>query len=271
MEVYGIFGEKLPHTMSPIIYKSLFEKYKINGTYSTYEIKKENFQNSIQSCKVLNIKGVNVTIPYKMDVIQQLDILDDSVEKIGACNCVKITNGIAKGYNTDYYGVLDALRINNINVKDKDCVVLGSGGASKSVVALLQDLEVKSIKIVSRKVLENTTKSNANVSYIDYSQLSAIKKGYLLVNTTPVGMSPNTDTSPVDKNIIDKFDICFDAIYNPIETLFLKTAKDCGVKTIDGLYMLVGQAVSTFKIYTGIDLDENDFNEIYTEVKSLLI
>lgn len=269
MEVYGIFGEKLSHTMSPIIYKSLFEKYNINGTYSTYEIKKEDFKNAINSCKTLNIKGVNVTIPYKMDIIEQLEQLDDSVKKIGACNCVKISDGIAKGYNTDYYGVLDALNINNVDVKSKDCVVLGSGGASKSVVTLLQDLGAKSIKIVRRKIDVNINTNN--IEYIDYNDLKNIDKGYLLVNTTPIGMSPNTLESPVDKDIISKFDVCFDAIYNPIETLFLKTAKECNVKTVDGLYMLVGQAVSTFKIYTDIDLNEKDFNNIYMEVKSLLI
>lgn len=268
MEAYGLFGEKLSHSMSPAIYKILFEKYGINATYSIFEIEKKNFKDAIKSCKTLNINGVNVTIPYKMDVIEQLDEIDDSVKKIGACNCVKFNNSLAKGYNTDYYGVSEALRISNVDVKNKDCVVLGSGGASKSVVTLLKDKSCKSIKIVTRKV--NDKQSDSFIEYIDYDKLKNINKSYLLVNTTPVGMSPNISNSPVGKDVISKFEVCFDAIYNPIETLFLKKAKECNVKTIDGLYMLVGQAVYTFEIYTGIKVDEKIFYDIYMEVKSLL-
>ncbi len=119
MEIYGLFGEKLGHSMSPTIFNILFKKYNIDGTYSLFEIKKENFKNAINSCKTLNIKGVNVTIPYKMDVLSQLDEIDDSVKKIGASNCIKFSNGVAKGYNTDYFGVLSALKFNGVEVKDR--------------------------------------------------------------------------------------------------------------------------------------------------------
>ncbi len=267
MEVYGLFGEKLSHSFSPNIFNILFKKYDLNGTYSTYEINKDNFKNAVKSIKTLGINGVNVTIPYKIDVIEQLDEVDESVEKIGACNCIKIYDGKSKGYNTDYYGVLDALNFNDIDVKNKDCVVLGSGGASKSVVSLLKDLNAKSITVVKRN--SNIEKID-DVNFIDYNQLEKIEKAYLLVNTTPVGMYPNVDESPVSKDIISKFEVCFDAVYNPLETKFLAYANELEIKTINGLYMLVGQAINAFTIFNGIEISKDEFFNIYMEVEKLL-
>ncbi len=267
MEVYGLFGEKLSHSMSPSIYKMLFEKYKIDGTYSLYEIEKNNFENAIKSVKTLGIKGINVTIPYKEEVIRQLDEINESVEKIGACNCVKIKNGVSTGYNTDYFGVLDALNFHNVDIKYKDCVVLGSGGASKSVVALLKDLGANSIQIVQR---EKKGTDEGVVKYINYSDLEKLNNLFLIVNTTPVGMYPNVANSPIPKDILRKFEVCFDAVYNPIETTLLKEAKELGLVTIDGLYMLVGQATKAFEIFSGVKVDNSDFLNIYKEVLALL-
>lgn len=267
MEVYGLFGEKLSHSMSPIIHKILFEKYKIDATYSLFEIRNENFKNAVNSIKTLNIKGVNITIPYKIEIIEQLDEIDDSVLKIGACNTIKITNNNAKGFNTDYYGVLDTFKLHKIDIKDKDCVILGSGGASKGIVCLLKDLGAKSITIVQRT--KNGTNYD-NVYYINYDELKSIKKSFLLINGTPVGMTPNIDESPVSKEILKKFEVCFDAVYNPLQTKFLKDAKELNLITIDGLYMLVGQAINAFEIFNDIKLDKEDFINIYKEVSKLL-
>lgn len=267
MEVYGLIGEKLSHSMSPDIFNILFNKYSLKGTYSTFEIDKANFLDTITSLKTLNIKGANVTIPYKIDIIGQLDSVDDSVNKIGACNCIKIDEGIARGFNTDYYGVKDAFEFNNVDVKDKRCVVLGSGGASKSVIALLQDLNAKSITVVQR--VKDDYK-NDYIKYINYDELKDIDNSYLLVNTTPVGMFPNVDKSPVDIEILHKFEVCFDAVYNPIDTKFLVDAKSLELQTIDGLYMLVGQAINAFTIFNGIEVEKEEFISIYKEVLSLL-
>lgn len=267
MEIYGLFGEKLSHSLSPKIFQILFEKYNIQGTYSAFEIKKENFENAVQSCKVLNIKGANVTIPYKEDVIAQLDEIDDCVKKIGACNCIKFLDGIATGYNTDYYGVLNAFNYNNIDVKNKDCVVLGAGGAAKSVITLLKDLGVKRITVVSRDVSDKV--SDDIIKYIDYSSLDEVETSYLLINTTPIGMYPNIDESPVSKDFLEKFEICFDAVYNPLETKLLKEAKEIGLVTVDGLYMLVGQAINAFSIFNGISVDKDEFINIYNKVGGL--
>ncbi len=267
MEAFGIFGEKLGHSMSPAIYNILFKQYGVEATYSLFEIKKENFVNSIASCKTLNIKGVNVTIPYKHDVIGQLDELDDSVKKIGACNCVKFTDGKTKGYNTDYYGVLRSLNFFEVDVKGKDCVILGSGGASKSVITLFKDLGARTIRVVQRV---KTIEDYDNISFIEYSDLEEIESAYMLVNTTPVGMYPNSDSSPIGSEIVSKFEVCFDAVYNPLETKLLEIAKENGLIVINGLYMLVGQALDSFTIYTGIEVTNDDFTNVYREVEDLL-
>ncbi len=267
MEVYGLFGEKLSHSLSPDIFNILFKKYNIKGTYSLFEINKINFKNAINSAKVLNIKGVNVTIPYKIDILEQLDEVDESVKKIGACNCVKFFEGKAKGYNTDYYGILDAFNYNNVDVKGKDCVVLGSGGASKSVVSLLSDLNAKTITVVTRVKTLHDTKE---IKYITYEELENIGNSYLLVNTTPVGMFPNESESPVDKSFLQKFLVCFDAVYNPLETKLLKDAKESGLVTVNGLYMLVGQAINAFTIFNDTKVLKEDFSNIYREVEKIL-
>ncbi len=266
MEIYGLLGEKLSHSMSPYIFKILFKKYNINGTYSLFEINKSNFDNAIVSAKTLGIGGVNVTIPYKIDIINQLDIVDDSVKKIGACNCIKFDENGANGFNTDYFGALKALQINDVNVKDKDCVILGSGGASRSFIVLLNELGAKSIKVVQRvKHFED----KGIVSYIDYDEFKKIEKSYLLVNTTPIGMYPNILESPVDDQI-KNFEVCFDAVYNPIETKFLKDAKVHNIKTIDGLYMLIAQAIKAFNIFSNIEVSDSQLMSIYAEVSELL-
>ncbi len=272
MEIYGLFGETLGHSLSPEIYNILFKKYNIKGTYSLFEIKKSDFKQSIESAKILGLSGVNVTIPYKIDVIAQLDIVDNSVEKIGACNCVKFSKLedriVAKGFNTDYYGVLDAFNYNDVDVVGRDCVVLGSGGASKSVVTLLKDLGANTITIVKREIGDSV--DSGNIKYINYQMLENIENSYLLVNTTPIGMYPNISNSPVEKEILKKFEVCFDAVYNPIETKLLREAKESGLKTIDGLYMLVGQAINAFSLYNDIDVSSYDFLEIYNKVLELL-
>ncbi len=267
MKKFGLFGEKLGHSMSPYIFKLLFDKYDIVGTYSLFEIEKECFDKAISSAKILGINGINITIPYKTDIISQLDEVDESVEKIGACNCVSIKNNIAKGFNTDYYGVLKAFNYHDIIVKDKDCFILGSGGASKSVVALLKRFGASNITIVQRV---KNQQDNEFIKYIDYEELKNIEKGYLLINTTPVGMYPDIEKSPVDQEIIEKFDVLFDAVYNPIDTKFLNIGRRCNKKVIDGLYMLVGQGIEAFSIFNEIKVEEKEFINIYKEVKKVL-
>lgn len=271
MKSFGLLGEKLGHSLSPEIHRIIFEKLNINGTYNLFEINKENFHKAVDSVKTLSIKGVNVTIPYKEDVIKQLDFVSSEAKRIGAINTIKIVENKAFGYNTDYYGFGYMISKGNITIKNNDFYVLGSGGAAKAVVSYLEDKEAKSINLVSRnKESAKESFKNFNINVIGYDDLKD-KKGYCIINTTPVGMYPKVDFSPVDKEIIANFSFAMDIVYNPLETKFLKMAKELGLKYVDGLYMLVGQGVKAEEIWNDIKINDEILDIIYEALKDILV
>ena len=151
MEFYGLIGEKLSHSLSPKIHKKVFKLLSIEGGYKLFEIPKYNIKNLGLSLKTLGIKGVNVTIPYKKEVLNQLDYISNEAKHIGAINTIKLVDNKLYGYNTDYFGFGMLLEVNEIEVKDKVVVVLGNGGASKAINAYLLDNNVKKLYLVDRK------------------------------------------------------------------------------------------------------------------------
>ena len=271
MNYYGLVGEKLSHSLSPKIHNTVFKNLSIEGGYKLFEIDKNNIDKLGESMKVLSIKGVNVTIPYKEDVIKQLDFVSSEAKRIGAINTIKIVENKAFGYNTDYYGFGYMISKGNITIKNNDFYVLGSGGAAKAVVSYLEDKEAKSINLVSRnKESAKESFKNFNINVIGYDDLKD-KKGYCIINTTPVGMYPKVDFSPVDKEIIANFSFAMDIVYNPLETKFLKMAKELGLKYVDGLYMLVGQGVKAEEIWNDIKINDEILDIIYEALKDILV
>lgn len=271
MKSFGLFGEVLGHSLSPKIHKIIFEKLNIDGTYNLFEIKKESFHKAIDSVKTLNIKGVNVTIPYKEEVIDQVDFISPEARRIGAINTVKIIDDKAFGYNTDYFGFGYMIYKGKVQIKDNDFYVLGAGGAAKAVISYLEDNKAKSINLVSRDKIEAKKKfKNFNINIIDYNELKN-KNGYCIINTTPVGMYPNISFSPVEKDILKNFKFAMDIVYNPLETKFLKMAKELELKCVDGLYMLVGQGVKAQEIWNDISIDDEILDLIYQDIKNYFI
>ncbi len=271
MEIYGLLGEKLGHSLSPFIYPIIVEGEKRSIAYNLFEVKREKFSNVIKSGKTLGIKGYNVTIPYKHEIIYLLDDISDDAKAIGAVNTVKFFEDKAIGYNTDYFGFGDMIKLNDVVVDNNDFVVLGNGGAAKSVIQYLANNNAKSISIVSRSVeKKELINAEKNISQISYDELKNIKQSYGIINTTPVGMYPKIENCPVDEKVLEKFQVAMDLIYNPIETVFLKKAKSKNLKTVSGMYMLVGQALNSWAIWNDIDVDYSKFDKIYDEVKKLL-
>ena len=262
MEFYGLLGEKLSHSLSPQIHKRIFDLIGIEGAYKLFPIPKDKVKKVGESIKIFGIRGMNVTIPYKKEIMDQLDFISDEARKIGAVNTISLENGKLYGYNTDYCGFGLMLDINNIEVKDKRAVVLGTGGAAKAVVTYLQDKGVKELFLVSRNKMNNRSDE---VNIIDYSDLQSLE-GDLLINTTPVGMYPNIGESPVGEEVIKRFEAIVDLIYNPRETELLRLAKLNGKKSCDGLYMLVGQAVKAQEIWQDMNIDSKVINIIYEEL-----
>lgn len=269
MEFYGLLGEKLSHSLSPEIHFEILKSMNKTGDYKLFEVERNRLKDFTEAIKLLKVKGCNVTIPYKKDIIKYIDVISEEAKKIGAINTVYLRNGKLYGYNTDYFGFGYMLKISNIDVKDKVAVILGNGGASRAVLHYLLDNHANEVYIVSR----NPNKEDfqfKNIKVISYEELSSLK-GDILINSTPVGMYPNIEVSPVTKEVIDNFDSLVDLIYNPMETKFLSFGKELNKKTVGGLYMLVGQAAKAQEIWQDTIIDEALIEEIYNNVKKNFI
>lgn len=242
----GLVGEKLSHSLSPQIHREIMSMHEVKGTYELLEFSRETFVQDFNNLKKSGYRGVNVTIPYKEVVLPLLDHVSEKAKYIGSVNTVSFENGIAKGYNTDYHGFISLLEQHNIVVKGQSAVILGSGGAAKAVITALLDLGIYDLTIVSRG--KHNFHGNYTISY-EYYKESKVKND-IIINCTPVGMYPNINASPLQKEDIHA-DIVIDLIYNPEKTLLLKFAEELGVKGINGEIMLKEQALKAYEIWNG--------------------
>lgn len=268
--IYGLIGGKLGHSFSPQIHDIILKKLNLKGTYNLFEVKEEELKHKIQNLKAQGAKGVNVTIPYKTKVMQYLHSISREAEKIGAVNTIDFKNGVLTGYNTDYYGFGAALKNSNININNKTAVILGTGGASKAVVQYLMDNNINEVIFVSRDFQKAAAIGTENFKIICYEELDKLKCGDIIINCTPCGMYPDAAKSPVDKQVLSKFSTAVDLIYNPLDTLFLKQASELGLKTSNGLYMLVAQAVASQEIWQNTKIDKAVVIEIYEIIKNTI-
>ncbi|MGL5353120.1 MAG: shikimate dehydrogenase [Clostridium sp.] len=265
MEFYGLLGEKLSHSLSPKIHDLIFKSIGISAGYKLFEVKKENLEKFAEGLKILNIKGSNVTIPYKEDVMKYLDEVSKEGQRIGAINTIALKDNKLYGYNTDYYGFGYMLEEYEIETKNKVAVILGNGGACKGALYYLLDNGIDHVYIVSRNPSEKSTFNEEKVSLISYNDLNNIK-GDILINSTPVGMYPKVDGCPVSDEVILNFATLVDLIYNPGVTTFLSKGKALGKVTVGGLYMLIGQAIKAEEIWQNISIDKSVISSIYNEV-----
>ncbi len=246
--MYGLLGEHLPHSFSPQIHKALG-----NDNYNLFEIAPENLEKFMRE---KNFKGINVTIPYKKAVISYLDEISPEAEKIGAVNTIVVRDGKLCGYNTDYFGFEYMLNKSKIAVEDKKVLVLGSGGASATVQAVLRDMRASEIVVVSRNGDDNYV--NMYIKHTDAN---------IIVNTTPVGMYPDNMNTPVDIKRFSNLCGVLDVVYNPLNTRLVMEAKEMGVKAITGLSMLVYQAKKAHEIFFDTNIDNEICNEIEKSIR----
>jgi shikimate dehydrogenase len=247
---YGLIGEKLGHSYSKEIHEQLADY-----TYDLCPVSKQDFHRFMTD---RDFKAINVTIPYKQDVIPYLDEMDHHAETIGAVNTIVNKDGRLIGHNTDFSGFLYMLKKHNIPVEGKKCLVLGNGGAAKAVVAVLSHLNAKEVLVVSRRESCDT---------ITYEQcLANHSDASLIANTTPVGMYPDTDCSPLDLRPFTRCESVVDVIYNPLETKLTLQAKQLGMNAVTGLEMLVAQALYAVEYFLDTKLDETRIDAIYQEL-----
>ena len=246
----GLIGKKLGHSLSPQIHSFLAD-YE----YKLYEMEENEVGDFLFSC---GLDALNVTIPYKKTVIPYLKEISETAKRIGSVNTIVRRNGELYGYNTDYYGFSYMVSLSGIKIKEKKVLVLGSGGASLTVKAVLNDLGAGEIITVSRSGEDN------------YENISRHKDADVIVNTTPVGMYPNNGASPVDLSIFAALSGVLDLIYNPSVTKLLYDAKALGIPCINGLSMLSSQAKRAAELFTGREITEDPTPAIVKSIEGQL-
>jgi shikimate dehydrogenase len=236
---FGLIGFPLTHSFSKKYFDQKFEHELIRDcSYELFVLQSIAGLPSLISNPA--IRGLNVTIPYKESVIPFLHEIDELAKEVGAVNCIKMDNGNLKGYNTDVYGFQESLKV-FLSTKPQQTFVLGTGGSSKAVCFALQLLNLSFIR-VSRQ------KSSSTIAYKELAGF--MKESNLFINTTPLGMFPNVNDMPqIPFERLSKNDLLFDLVYNPEESLFLKTGREKGAKTKNGLEMLGLQAEKSWEIW----------------------
>ena len=243
----GLMGRKLGHSYSPKTHES-FGLYD----YSLFEVEPDNLDKFFEG---KDFRGINVTIPYKKEAVRYCQRLSDTAKKLGCVNTiVKEPDGSLVGHNTDYFGFQSMVAKSGLDVKGKKVLVLGSGGASATAVAVLKSLDAHVI-VISRSGENN------------YDNLYLHKDAYAIVNTTPVGMYPNVDQSPVDLKIFPNLKGVLDVIYNPARTSLLMQAESLGLITMNGLLMLVAQAKESAQWFAGKDIPDNFIPQIHKSLR----
>ena len=240
---FGLLGRKLGHSFSPDIHRQIGEAAGRTYDYVLFEKEPEELEAFIIGGEW---EGLNVTVPYKEDVIPFLDKLSEEAAAIGAVNTIVRKDGRLIGYNTDYYGFMHTLDENEVQVEGAKCLVLGAGGASKAVCAVLKDMGAGEVVVMSRK--GETT----------FADIADHKDADILINTTPVGMYPDTGKSLVYPGTFTKLKWVVDLIYNPIRTNLMCQAKKSLMEPISGLQMLVSQAVYSYMLFTDNVIEERD-------------
>lgn len=261
---YGLIGEKLSHSFSPVIHSIIINEMNLDGSYHLFETKKAFLPKLINDLKEKQLKGVNVTIPYKVEVMEYLDAISPHAEKIGSINTIQFEDNQLVGYNTDYDGFKNMLLHSDILVKGKNIAVLGYGGASKAVIQYLIDAEAKRINIITRNPAQLHI-ANEDIQILAYKDLNSIKND-IIINCTPLGMYPNIDACPVNEKQLQNLEAVVDLIYNPLQTLFMRKAEAMNIKNINGLYMLVSQAARSQEIWNNVHISEKSLRNIYDEV-----
>ena len=255
-KIYGLVGKKLGHSFSKDYFTEKFLLKNLNYSYQNIEI--QNIEDIIPYIKEhKNLKGFNVTVPYKEEIIPFLDDIDITAKEVGAVNTVKIyDDGSLKGFNTDVVGfeklLEETTRLQDYKTtSDKDALILGSGGASKAVQYVLKKKGVP-YKIVSRKL--GIRNEELGMSYEDIN-IKGFEHYSIIINATPVGMFPNVNEClELPYSTADEHNVFIDLIYNPDETLFMKKGKAQGSAAYNGLTMLHEQAEAAWNIWRTLEL-----------------
>jgi len=296
-QVIGVIGNPVGHSFSPIMFNAAFKAMNMNYVYVPFKVEKEDLKYAIKGAKAFGIKGLNVTIPHKQKIINELDKFDIMANLIGAVNTIDFKDGKSKGYNTDCIGAVKAIE-EFCDIKNKNVVIVGAGGAARAIAFQIAIEGANNLTMINRspkkaKSLIYDIKTLLSADFTDNSKLDditidfshidlnfeyggldilheSLKDADILIDTTPIGMHPNINDEPVaTEDMIHSDLIVNDIVYNPLETTLIKEAKKANAKTISGIKMLLYQGAENFKIWTEkeapIDVMEKALLEIIKE------
>ncbi len=273
-KVLGLLGWPVSHTQSPKIHNTLAEAYDQNVVYVPLPVHPNHIKEAIDGLGALGYLGVNVTVPHKQAVMACVDHVDPAAEAIGAVNTILFqydqTNPDQKpktfGYNTDWIGFSDDLEQYGVELNGRDAIVLGAGGSARAVVYSLLQANAKVHILARRPEQADALRVEMHTHFPDHA-LASYDIGLLadvndqaetplIINTTPVGMTPKIDQSPWPENIpLKNGSIIYDLIYTPAETKLMQEARSVGCEAFNGLGMLIGQGAEAFRIWTGVKPD----------------
>ncbi|MEW6556459.1 MAG: shikimate dehydrogenase [Elusimicrobiota bacterium] len=258
MKILGIFGWPIEHSLSPAMHNAAIKKMGLDYVYIPFNIKPSQLKTAVESIRVLNIAGVNITIPHKENVIKFLDKISDEAKKIGAVNTIVNRNGFLSGYNTDHYGFVKSIE-GKTTVKNKTVFMLGCGGVAKAIAYALIKSGIKKLvvsDIIKQRMKKFVSKclhfcnTQCKLLGIEVNKSSHhILQSDIFINATPIGMDKK-DASPINKKLLRKDMFVYDVIYNR-QTQLIKDAKKVGAPFSDGLDMLIYQGMKSFELWTG--------------------
>ncbi len=247
---YGLIGEKLGHSFSKTIH-SLIGSYD----YSLREVARDDLDAFMRK---RDFKGINVTIPYKTEVIPYLDSISAEAEKIGSVNTIVNESGRLRGFNTDFFGLKMLIERQKTDLKGRNALILGTGGTSRTAKAVLESLGVAQVYQASR---------NPAQGMVGYDDIANLRVDHV-INTTPVGMFPNSDSSPIELDKLKHINGITDVIYNPLRTNLVLSGKKRGISSSGGLFMLVAQAVHAARLFGFSSADDEQVSDIYRRILS---
>lgn len=257
-ELYGVFGNPVSHSLSPVMHNTAFSVTKHNGIYLAFQV--PDIGRAVSGMRALGMKGASVTLPHKIDVMKYLDHIDPMAENIGAVNTIVNRDGQLYGYNTDGLGAVKALE-DKTDFQGKNAVIIGAGGAAR---ALGFELTARGARVVITNRTIAKGEKLAEDMGAGFTPLADLHKLWkpgkpgkmgieILINTTPLGMIPEVTLMPVEESLLDKSMVVMDVVYNPLTTRLLETAEKMGCTTVNGVEMFVRQGLHQFKLWTRKD------------------
>jgi shikimate dehydrogenase len=260
MDVYGLVGNPVGHSLSPPMHEAAYERLGLDARYVTFEPDPEDLADAIRGAEALGVAGLNVTIPFKQDVLDLVDP-DPLAERIGAVNTVDFGSSPPRGYNTDAAGVRRAFEHHDVELAGADAVVVGAGGAGRAVAFALSDAGAD-VHVANRTVERAESLAaelpDATAGGLD-SLAETVPDADVLVNATSVGME--SDETPVPAAYLHDGLAVLDAVYSPLDTRLLRDARGAGATTVDGAWMLLFQGVVAFEQWTGRDAPVDAMND----------